>query len=143
MSNSKEVPTDVEGASCPSRYAAMIGKRFLTPYPQTEGVVTVLAIHNPVYPFDVPLASVRFEGDHPAGYKDGTYGMYEACMLRDLPRRKLANVHEQIHAKCRQCGYGEAEGNRTICRNQLHPGYVGGCGTEWVLYCDRFCAKSA
>ena len=51
---------------------------------------------------------------------------------------KRASVHEQIHAKCRQCGYGEAEGNRTICRNQLHPGYVGGCGTEWVLYCDRF-----
>ena len=73
----------------PSRcYASMIGNRYLTQYSQTEGVVTVLAIHDPSYPFDVPLASVRFEGDHPAGYKDGTHGMYEACMLRDLPSRE-------------------------------------------------------
>ena len=66
-------------------YESMIGKRFLTPYPKTQGIVTVLAIEPPQYPFDTPLASVRFEGDHPAGYKDGTYGMYEAAMLVELP----------------------------------------------------------
>ncbi len=66
-------------------YEWMIGKRFFTPYPETQGVVTVLAIEPPHYPFDVPLASVRYEGDHLAGYKDGTYGMYEAFMLVDLP----------------------------------------------------------
>lgn len=76
-----------------SDFKDMIGKRFLTPYKDSEGVVTVLSIQEPEYPFDTPLASVRFEGDHPAGYKDGSYGMYEAAMLRELPVSKQFDEH--------------------------------------------------
>ena len=83
-------PQDVDECSraC-GCYASMIGKQFLTPHPRSEGVVTVLAIHEPQYPFEVPLASVRFDGDHPAGYKDGSYGMYEAFMFGLISNLRL------------------------------------------------------
>lgn len=55
---------------------------------------------------------------------------------------KRHSVHEQIHARCRKCIFGEAEGDRTICRQQWHPGHVGGCGTEWALTCRDFVEKS-
>jgi len=51
---------------------------------------------------------------------------------------KRASVSERIHAKCRQCMWGEAEGTSTICGFPTHPGHVGGCGTEWALNCDDF-----
>ena len=94
---SKDVDECSRACGC---YASMIGKQFLTPYPRSEGVVTVLAIHEPQYPFEVPLASVRFEGDHPAGYKDGSYGMYEAFMLRDLPQPCVGCGRTEPHCDC-------------------------------------------
>jgi len=102
MSTEKTQESAPSAARC---YASMIGRQFLTPYQRSEGVVTVLAIHEPQYPFEVPLASVRFDGDHPAGYKDGTYGMYEAFMLRDLPQ-------QQPRSPCAKCnGIGKLDGD--------------------------------
>jgi hypothetical protein len=52
-----------------------VGKLYRTPW-EPSGVVEVLEIENPQYPYDEPTAFVRFVGDHPRGYKDGSPGRY-------------------------------------------------------------------
>ena len=63
-----------------------VGKVYRTPY-EPSGLVQVIAIEPPQsgYP---ECAFVKFVGDHPAGYKDGSHGRYFSSELRiadDVP----------------------------------------------------------
>lgn len=43
-----------------------------------------------------------------------------------------------IRSRCPRCQYGCFHYNDVRCSHPHHPGYVGGCGTEWAARCDKF-----
>lgn len=51
-------------------------------------------------------------------------------------------IAARIAQRCSQCLYGELQSSQNVvCRYWLHPGAVGGTGTEWALRCDDFCRR--
>jgi hypothetical protein len=60
-----------------------VGQRYRTPF-EPAGVVEVLALEPVSAGTTRRMAVVRFIGDHPHGYPDGTEGRYFADNLRPL-----------------------------------------------------------
>lgn len=45
---------------------------------------------------------------------------------------------KEIKKHCLGCANGLLRHSRVLCRHWTHPGYVGGCGTEWALHCTHY-----
>jgi len=45
----------------------------------------------------------------------------------------------EIECHCASCKYGIiTETYNVRCTHMNHPGYMGGCGTEWAMHCHSY-----
>ena len=47
-------------------------------------------------------------------------------------------VMNAIQKKCLSCTSGVKDQGEVRCTFWMHPGVMGGCGTEWAAHCDNY-----
>jgi hypothetical protein len=52
--------------------------------------------------------------------------------------RPTGGVYDIIEERCPRCSHGYKDGDEAFCNYWMHPGFVGGNGTEWAATCSAF-----
>lgn len=63
--------------------AIEIGKKYKTPF-EPSGIVEVIRIESEDNFYKKPTCIIKYIGDHPAGYKNGTEGRYFCDELKQI-----------------------------------------------------------